>query len=72
MAAPLGSGLRVEDPLDASNNAGSGCFGISGVQAVFKEQLETLIKAAESDFSSNVPLLMQLIMLGGQHKVFVV
>ena len=72
MAAPLGSGLRVEDPLDASNNAGSGCFGISGVQAVFKEQLETLIKAAESNFSSNVPLLMQLIMLGGQHKVFVV
>ena len=72
MAAPLGSGLRVEDPLDASNNAGSGCFGISGVQAVFKEQLETLIKAAESDFSSDVPLLMQLIMLGGQHKVFVV
>ena len=70
--APLGSGLRVKDPLDGSNNAGAGCFGIAGVQAVFREQLETLRKAAENGFESNVPLLMQLFTLGGSQKVFVV
>jgi DNA polymerase sigma len=70
--APLGSGLRVKDPLDGSNNAGAGCFGIAGVQAVFREQLETLKKAAENGFESKVPLLMQLFTLGGSQKVFVV
>ena len=72
LASAHGSGLRVEDPLDASNNAGAGCFGISGVQALFKEQLEVLRKAAESNFESNIPLLMQLVMLGGSQKVFIV
>ena len=69
----LGSGLRVQDPLDASNNAGAGCFGIAGVQALFREQLEALQRAAESNFQSEVPLLMQLVMLGGpSQKVFIV
>ena len=69
----LGSGLRVQDPLDASNNAGAGCFGIAGVQALFREQLEALQRAAESNFQSEVPLLMQLVMLGGpSQKVFVI
>jgi DNA polymerase sigma len=71
-AAPLGSGLRVQDPLDASNNAGAGCFGIAGVQALFREQLEALQRAAKSNFQSDVPLLMQLVMLGGSQKVFIV
>ena len=72
LASSHGSGLRVEDPLEASNNAGAGCFGISGVQALFKEQLDVLRKAAESNFESNIPLLMQLVMLGGSQKVFIV
>jgi len=62
----------VQDPLDASNNAGAGCFGIAGVQALFREQLEALQRAAKSNFQSDVPLLMQLVMLGGSQKVFIV
>ncbi|OUS44958.1 hypothetical protein BE221DRAFT_148223 [Ostreococcus tauri] len=54
--------------LEKSNNAGAGCFGISGVQALFREQLEVLRNAADTKFDSDVPLLMQLIMLGGAKK----
>jgi len=73
MQAPLGSGLRVQDPMNDSNNAGAGCFGISGVQAAFREQLDVLKRAAESNFDGDVSLLMQLTtMSGSQHKVFVV
>ena len=60
----------MQDPLDASNNAGAGCFGIAGVQALFREQLEALQRAAESNFQSEVPLLMQLVMLGGPSQRF--
>ena len=73
MQAPLGSGLRVQDPMNDSNNAGAGCFGIAGVQAAFREQLDVLKRAAETNFDGDVSLLMQLTtMTGSQHKVFVV
>lgn len=72
LPASPSSGLHVEDPLEKSNNAGAGCFGISGVQALFREQLEVLRNAADTKFDSDVPLLMQLIMLGGAKKVFIV
>jgi DNA polymerase sigma len=73
MQAPLGSGLRVQDPMNDSNNAGAGCFGIAGVQAAFREQLDVLKRAAETNFEGDVSLLMRLTtMTGSQHKVFVV
>ena len=42
------------------------------MQALFREQLEALRKAADAKFDSDIPLLMQLIMLGGAKKVFIV
>lgn len=54
----MGGGmLQVVDPLQAGHNAGGGCFGVMGVQAAFREQLQRLVSALPAD----APLLQQLL-----------
>ena len=41
--AVVGGGiLQVQDPMQAGHNAGGGCFGVAGVQASFREQMQKL------------------------------
>ena len=41
--AVVGGGmLQVQDPIQAGHNAGGGCFGVAGVQASFREQMQKL------------------------------
>lgn len=65
--AAMGGGmLQVQDPTQTGNNAGSGCFGVVGVQAAFKDQLKQLM-AVPADAS-----LLQHILTGAPGKVCVV
>ena len=65
-AAMGGGTLQVQDPTQTGNNAGSGCFGVVGVQAAFKDQLKQLM-AVPADAS-----LLQHILTGAPGKVCVV
>ena len=57
--AMCGGMLQVADPLQAGHNAGGGCFGVMGVQASFREQLEKL-----SALPADAPLLHHLLSPG--------
>jgi hypothetical protein len=67
-AMAMGGGmLQVADPLQAGHNAGGGCFGVMGVQASFREQLQKL-----ASLPADAPLLQHLLSTGGGGKVCVV